>query len=660
MDYARDYLGCSAFDGDDLIYEYGQYISPDERSRYTLNRLTPDGEVTILLEDMKDILGDPNDYTHALLPLDDGKMLIVTQNGQVFVLDEAGRRTFSDLLPFSVYTHVDLKQFPDGAVRLCCPNEMGDFVIAELNFDTGRLETVREFEGYYMRVFFGGEYDFLCTYTNRDGVWGCRFDNSEELLLDYVNSAVVKGEEQLADVPDTENLLFQDMTEGKYILYRKAEDIPLAELVTLTVAVDTTDFHVGTGFYRGVKSFRQAHPEVMVVLDDFAEYDTKEKPDGGDTKLTQDMVTGLYKPDILLGSMNKTYMKQAVDKDLCADLTRFMKPGDPVNPDNLFGCVKRYFDDGEGGMWGIATGFSMWTMVADRARLGQIGERGYWTVSDFLDYAEGLPEGAEIAKNFARNGIAYSFLFSEANGYQAFIDRENAACSFDSPEFIRALEYLGSLPEIKIDRNASTRITDEEIQSLRDGTRILESAYLYHFMELLRPELWFGTKDWTIIGSPAAEERAGAGVEIMTSDVWAVTNFSEHPDLAWELISQFFTKADNVPALKTEFEKQAAEFYDKQLVLYFTGGQEVWDKEEAKTEADLTQPGMLTEITPEDCARLTEMLDEVGVSYRSLLPDEVEELIWEEVSAYLAGVGSAEECAKKIQSRVGIWLSEHQ
>ena len=34
-------------------------------------------------------------------------------------------------------------------------------------------------------------------------------------------------------------------------------------------------------------------------------------------------------------------------------------------------------------------------------------------------------------------------------------------------------------------------------------------------------------------------------------------------------------------------------------------------------------------------------------------------IIEEELSAFAAGVGTAEDCAAKIQSRVSIWMAEH-
>ena len=42
------------------------------------------------------------------------------------------------------------------------------------------------------------------------------------------------------------------------------------------------------------------------------------------------------------------------------------------------------------------------------------------------------------------------------------------------------------------------------------------------------------------------------------------------------------------------------------------------------------------------------------------IPDAVREIVNEEMSAFLAGRGSAADCAGKIQSRVSLWLAEHR
>ena len=39
---------------------------------------------------------------------------------------------------------------------------------------------------------------------------------------------------------------------------------------------------------------------------------------------------------------------------------------------------------------------------------------------------------------------------------------------------------------------------------------------------------------------------------------------------------------------------------------------------------------------------------------------EIRDILTEETSAFLDGIGTAEDCAGKIQSRVSIWLAEHK
>jgi ATPase subunit of ABC transporter with duplicated ATPase domains len=76
------------------------------------------------------------------------------------------------------------------------------------------------------------------------------------------------------------------------------------------------------------------------------------------------------------------------------------------------------------------------------------------------------------------------------------------------------------------------------------------------------------------------------------------------------------------------------------------------------TEADLKYPGVLYTMQPEDAARMEEILDTAGETLLDRRNFSVWSILREEVTAFLGGVGSAEECASKIQSRVSIYLAE--
>ena len=73
----------------------------------------------------------------------------------------------------------------------------------------------------------------------------------------------------------------------------------------------------------------------------------------------------------------------------------------------------------------------------------------------------------------------------------------------------------------------------------------------------------------------------------------------------------------------------------------------------------LTEPGILTEFTEEDERRIRDILDNhCGIPFALSANEDVTAIVNEEISVFLGGVGTAEDCAKKIQSRVSIMLAE--
>ncbi len=72
-------------------------------------------------------------------------------------------------------------------------------------------------------------------------------------------------------------------------------------------------------------------------------------------------------------------------------------------------------------------------------------------------------------------------------------------------------------------------------------------------------------------------------------------------------------------------------------------------------------PGIETALTEEDADRLRDLFENrLGVPYDPAVSEDVVAIVNEEVSAFLGGLGTAEDCAAKIQSRVSIWLAENK
>ncbi|MBR3998789.1 MAG: hypothetical protein IKI93_10660, partial [Clostridia bacterium] len=77
---------------------------------------------------------------------------------------------------------------------------------------------------------------------------------------------------------------------------------------------------------------------------------------------------------------------------------------------------------------------------------------------------------------------------------------------------------------------------------------------------------------------------------------------------------------------------------------------------------ELQEPGIRTYFTEADGAALKEFLDK-KVSAPSLteaVDEEIISIINEEISTYASGMRDAKGCADIIQSRVSIWLAEHE
>ncbi|MBO7404053.1 MAG: hypothetical protein J6V24_03745, partial [Clostridia bacterium] len=79
------------------------------------------------------------------------------------------------------------------------------------------------------------------------------------------------------------------------------------------------------------------------------------------------------------------------------------------------------------------------------------------------------------------------------------------------------------------------------------------------------------------------------------------------------------------------------------------------------TTSTLDKPGIVTEFTEADAAFIMDYLDNrCGYPYTLSVHEEIAAIIQEEISAFLAGHGTSDDCAAKIQSRASIWLAEHK
>ena len=524
--------------------------------------------------------------------------------------------------------------------------------------------------------------------TDRAGIWGVVSKENggtgePEMVMDFTASDVIPDNAFLGGIIDADRVVLAERSmDGEQnwvwspILYTRADETDLSDATVLTLAYDVSDPRL----ISKITAFNKAHRDIRVTPLDYG----KE----GEGRLALDLAAGLIRPDIAVTAPDGDCARMLFDKKLYTDLTPYLDGDDSdlddsdlndpggegtLTGENLFGAVKHAFDDGEGGLWGLSTGFSAVSLAARRDKLpSDAAERGCWTLSEMTDFAASLPEGTDLMRIPCREYFAA--VLTASDGLGEFVDRGAGVCSFDSPEFRRVLEYLVSLPGYE--ELTASGYSDDGSDTLPylEGKVILRDVTLQSPGEILGLRTLFNAEDTVLIGLPTPVRRDGAGIRADMNDAVVLTSFCAHPEAGWEVIRALIegdvtmtvsangALHDPIPPLRSQLKKMIGAYRagDMEFRFYFDGGSFMkhGDREHPTDPAELEKPGIVSFFTEEAEAELIDLLDRAGTPIMAATEDEIREMVWEEITALLAGSCTPEECARRIQSRAGIRLAE--
>ncbi|MBQ3637268.1 MAG: hypothetical protein II953_02810, partial [Clostridia bacterium] len=185
--------------------------------------------------------------------------------------------------------------------------------------------------------------------------------------------------------------------------------------------------------------------------------------------------------------------------------------------------------------------------------------------------------------------------------------------------------------------------------------------------------LAFGTEEIAAVGYPSPYPKRGAGTRTeCVGNAYVVLKSSARPDLAWEIIrgiidSYHYHDPDGFsegsaffPVLRSRF-REMNKIMENRVWRIGSDGRIYEAKTEEALEKKLSgsaAEGNLFRYTAEEGEKLMVLCEEAGLPLTLTPYEEIGEIVTEEIGSFLGGVGSAEDCAAKIQSRVSIWLSE--
>jgi len=505
--------------------------------------------------------------------------------------------------------------------------------------------------------FFGPSYEVY--YYNETGIYGYNTGDTDGTLLMHFENSDITGDLDMVKVVDADSFLLQYYDritwDRRFGVFNKADDIDLSQIQVLELAMTANHYDVPTL----VVAFNRNHTDARIVTTDYSRYNTEDNPDAGNTKLASDILNGLYHPDMICGYYRDAGYRAVLENDLFLDLYTFLKTDAKLPESDLLGCVKNTFQR-DGKLYGLPMSISLNTVIANKS---MVGNRDSWTVEEMVDFIKNLPEGVEFMTGMTQNSAAYNLLGE--GGYAAFIDMEAGKCSFDGDAFIAYLEFLKTMPKELPDDYYMTQ-NEDRYGPYKTGKVAAATMYYHGVNSFLEEKVYFGEDNTAWIGTPVSDGYSGVRLNsyINTFTILADT---ANPELCWNFIRDAVISSnsademrgsDGIPMLRSYLEAMKEEYKDTTFIVHYDGGMS-WGSGYTPDESEL-ENGEVFRLTDADWAHIETFLDTVGAPMtNTTLPEDVLNIINEELSAYLDGNKPAADCASMIQSRVSLYLAEN-
>lgn len=270
-----------------------------------------------------------------------------------------------------------------------------------------------------------------------------------------------------------------------------------------------------------------------------------------------------------------------------------------------------------GGVYLMSNHLSPYGLCALRSRFG---DRIGWTIQEYLEIEDSLPEGSFMLYNTTREMFLETMVM---NYLGTAIDWEKGTCDFNNPDFTAILEASRRIHE---DNSGEVEFGIGGLQSLEAGQYI---AMFYgpafpHELAKMEPSL-------TPIGWPTVDGRCGTMVYYQNPI--GIMKKSSHLDGAWAFIKYLLMTPDGsnmrLPTWRPLLE-------DALL----------------RAQHSETFPS----INEEQASAFLDLMDHVEIFYQH--DPVVLRIIMDECSTFLAGERSAEDTAALIQSKMQIYVGE--
>ena len=481
----------------------------------------------------------------------------------------------------------------------------------------------------------------ICNWTNSNII---RSDVRDVFMLDSERMLVANSEVIESDDPEDWHV------EESLLLLERIPDEELPEYYIVELAVAYMNY----GLQNQIVKFNRQSEEYRVTLVDWSERQTEDM--SSDALLSREIVTGNI-PDMIMLTNFGSEKNNWVAQGLFCDLYELMESDESFDESSLdMEVLKKFETDGK--LYEMVMYYTLGTIFAKAENVP--GDS--WTIAEFLDWAEALPDGVMISASYstALNTILWSSL-------EEFVDFETGECSFDGELFGRVLEFAKNQQDVGYwrdvfgdDASQSELYRDNKIMlceemNIRETTSMLSSMYT----------MTDNIDDIVFVGYQMS---GGNGALIYPSDSIAICDKSLVKDGAWEFV-KYLLFSDSYSEYNMSglpISNKLMEIYRESEVgmncVFEENGWLSWggDMTEEELEERLQyETGTYHKVTEADVDRLVSLAKDARLRATAHpLGQQVLDIINEETEMYFASEKSLEETQQVIQSRVGIYVSE--
>lgn len=357
---------------------------------------------------------------------------------------------------------------------------------------------------------------------------------------------------------------------------------------------------------------------------------------------------------------NPAYYEILKNKGAFVDLYEFMKDDPDVNPEKLNKYVLELCEN-DGHLYGLPYSYNVQTMIGKKE---YVGDKQNWTVDEFLEHWNAMPDNATISGSRNAEDIYYDILRSNLTSY---VDYTKAEVYFDSSDFRKLLEFCGSFEsnygeKTDLDYNAPNFISVYKVNGF-------SSSLLGYNNSGTNETLVSHIKDgeYTLVGYPGSD---GQGSYISTNGEYSICSNSskEKQSAAWEYIRQFYIEEYQQDHVVQKYEQ----YIDgEKVVSYSQESGFLINNNARKTTAERICNGEYSNPTYEnkgetfetplptleDCEFIENYVNSIN-RIDTELDRQLWEIVNEEILAYLGGGQDIDTTIDLIQNRASIMVSE--